>query len=77
VTKRGNQSSGGVEALLAGAERGRTRVRGFAPWQPSEKSVKLLGQVRAVLGEYAFRPAIKRDAMQNMSVSSVRTSPPK
>jgi hypothetical protein len=52
MTKRGTQSSGGVEALLAGAERGRTRVRGFAPWQPSEKSLKLLEQVQAVLDEY-------------------------
>jgi hypothetical protein len=52
MTKRGNHSSGSVETLLGGAERGRTRVRGFAPWQPSERSLKLLGQVQAVLGEY-------------------------
>ena len=39
--------------LLDGAARGRTRVRGFAPWQPSEKSRKLLEQVQAVLNEYA------------------------
>ena len=52
MTKRCDQSSGSVEALLAGAERGRTRVRGFAPWQPSEKSAKLLEQVQAVLAEY-------------------------
>ena len=42
MTKRSNQS-GGATALLAGAERGRMRPRGFAPWQPSEKSLKLLG----------------------------------
>ncbi|MET4750391.1 hypothetical protein [Bradyrhizobium sp. RT11b] len=52
MSKPDNQSSGSVEALLAGAERGRTRVRGFAPWQPRERSLKLLGQVQAVLGEY-------------------------
>jgi hypothetical protein len=42
-----------VEALLDGAERGRTRPRGFAPWQPHDKSLKLLKQVQAVLDEYA------------------------
>jgi hypothetical protein len=53
MIKSGNQSSDSVEALLAGAERGRTRPRGFAPWHPSAKSWKLLGQVQAVLDEYA------------------------
>ena len=41
-----------VEALLGGAVRGRTRVRGFAPWQPRDKSLMLLEQVQAALAEY-------------------------
>lgn len=52
MTKLRYQTSDGVETLLSGAERARTRPRGFAPWQPSEKSLKLLGQVQAVLAEY-------------------------
>ena len=39
--------------LLGGAQRGRTRVRGFAPWQPKQDSLVLLDQIRAVLAEYA------------------------
>src|SRR5262245_12718480 len=38
--------------LLGGAERTRTRVRGFAPWTPQRKTLELLAQVNAVLGEY-------------------------
>jgi hypothetical protein len=38
--------------LLGGAARIRTRVRGFAPWSPQAKTLQLLDQVRAVLGEY-------------------------
>ena len=38
--------------LLGGAERIRTRARGFAPWQPRGPSQELLEQVRAVFGEY-------------------------
>jgi hypothetical protein len=41
-----------VKALLGGAERKRTRVRGFAPWEPREQSLVLLRQVQAVLHEY-------------------------
>jgi hypothetical protein len=43
-----------VEAidLLGGATRVRTRVRGFAPWNPHGATLQLLDQVRAVLGEY-------------------------
>jgi hypothetical protein len=43
-----------VEAidLLGGATRVRTRVRGFAPWNPHGETLQLLEQVRAVLGEY-------------------------
>lgn len=39
--------------LLGGAQRGRTRVRGFAEWTPSLKSRELLDQVLAVLALYA------------------------
>jgi hypothetical protein len=38
--------------LLGGATRVRTRVRGFAPWSPQGETLRLLEQVRAVLGEY-------------------------
>ncbi len=38
--------------LLGGAERKRTRPRGFAPWSPQAATLTLLGQVRAVLAEY-------------------------
>jgi hypothetical protein len=38
--------------LLGGATRIRTRARGFAPWSPQAKTLQLLDQVRAVLGEY-------------------------
>src|SRR5215468_7637090 len=38
--------------LLGGAQRVRTRVRGFAPWAPRGATAQLLDQVRAVLGEY-------------------------
>ncbi len=39
--------------LLGGAERGRTRARGFTDWNPSAVSLALLAQVREVLVEYA------------------------
>jgi hypothetical protein len=39
--------------LLGGAERKRTRVRGFAPWSPREETLYLINQVRDVLREYA------------------------
>ena len=39
--------------LLGGAQRGRTRVRGFAPWKPQAASLIVVGQIRAVLAEYA------------------------
>jgi len=38
--------------LLGGAQRVRTRVRGFAPWTPRGETQALLEQVRGVLGEY-------------------------
>jgi hypothetical protein len=40
------------EELLGGAERKRIRVRGFAPWSPQAETLRLLDQVRGVLGEY-------------------------
>jgi hypothetical protein len=39
--------------LLGGAERRKTRVRGFAPWNPQPTALALLALVRAVLTEYA------------------------
>jgi hypothetical protein len=41
-----------TENLLGGAERVRTRVRGFAPWSPQADTRALLEQVRAVFEEY-------------------------
>jgi hypothetical protein len=38
--------------LLGGAERSRTRVRGFAPWTPRASTEQLLAQVDLVLTEY-------------------------
>jgi hypothetical protein len=38
--------------LLGGAQRVRTRVRGFAPWTPRGSTLELLEQVRGVLQEY-------------------------
>jgi hypothetical protein len=40
--------------LLGGAERGKTRPRGFVPWKPQAVSRVLLGQVQSVLTEYAI-----------------------
>jgi hypothetical protein len=50
VTKKpaGNAS----HALLGGATRIRTRVRGFAPWSPRKDTRRLLGLVQGVLHEY-------------------------
>ena len=39
--------------LLGGAERRKTRARGFAPWNPQAPAQTLLVQVQAVLAEYA------------------------
>jgi hypothetical protein len=41
-----------AQALLGGARRVRTRVRGFAPWSPQGATLRLLDQVRGVLDEY-------------------------
>ncbi len=41
-----------ADDLLGGAERGRTRQRGFAPWTPQAKTRALLEQVHGVLVEY-------------------------
>jgi hypothetical protein len=38
--------------LLGGAQRIKTRVRGFAPWTPRAETQALLDQVRGVLDEY-------------------------
>jgi hypothetical protein len=47
--------------LLGGAHRIKTRVRGFAPWQPRAATKALLEQVQAVLAEYAeFLPLTVR-----------------
>jgi hypothetical protein len=39
--------------LLGGAERRKTRARGFAPWNPQAAAQALLAQVQDVLAEYA------------------------
>jgi hypothetical protein len=41
-----------ITELLGGAERVRTRPRGFAPWSPQSETLALLAKVNAVLGEY-------------------------
>jgi hypothetical protein len=41
-----------VTKLLGGAQRVRTRPRGFAPWSPEKATLELLDQVRGVLDEY-------------------------
>jgi hypothetical protein len=41
-----------AQALLGGASRVRTRVRGFATWSPKADTLALLDQVRGVLDEY-------------------------
>jgi hypothetical protein len=38
--------------LLGGAQRGRTRARGFAPWSPEKATLTLLDQVKLVIDEY-------------------------
>jgi hypothetical protein len=38
--------------LLGGAERVRTRERGFTPWSPRQDKLNMLEQVRAILVEY-------------------------
>jgi hypothetical protein len=42
-----------ITELFGGAQRGRTRPRGFAPWSPQPETFNLLARVNAVLGEYA------------------------
>jgi hypothetical protein len=41
-----------AQLLLGGAQRIRTRVRGFAPWTPRGETLELLEQVKAVFDEY-------------------------
>jgi len=41
-----------ISELFGGAERTRTRPRGFAPWSPRQDTLELLARVNAVLGEY-------------------------
>src|SRR6516165_1490135 len=38
--------------LLGGAQRIRTRARGFAPWSPEKATLALLDQVKGVIDEY-------------------------
>jgi hypothetical protein len=42
-----------ISELFGGAQRGRTRPRGFAPWSPQPETLELLARVNAVLREYA------------------------
>jgi hypothetical protein len=41
-----------ISELLGGAERTKTRPRGFAPWSPRPDTLELIARVNAVLGEY-------------------------
>jgi hypothetical protein len=41
-----------IAELFGGAQRGRTRPRGFASWSPRQDTLELLARVNAVLGEY-------------------------
>jgi hypothetical protein len=41
-----------ISELFGGAERTRTRPRGFASWSPRQETLELLARVNAVLGEY-------------------------
>lgn len=50
-----SQASDAAVHLLGGAQRVRTRVRGFAPWSPEQATLALLDQVRGVLDEYEAR----------------------
>src|SRR5215472_19202246 len=42
-----------ISELFGGAERTKTRPRGFARWSPRQETLELLARVNAVLGEYA------------------------
>src|SRR5262249_21911923 len=49
--------------LLGGAQRVRTRARGFAPWSPEKATLAWLDQVQAVLDEYVdYLPLTIRQA---------------
>jgi hypothetical protein len=53
--------------LLGGAQRGRTRPRGFVEWKPHAASLALLDQVRGVLSEYAaFLPLTCRQVFYRL-----------
>jgi hypothetical protein len=41
-----------ITELFGGAERVKTRPRGFAPWSPQRETLALLAKINAVLGEY-------------------------
>src|SRR5262249_31642723 len=41
-----------ISELFGGAERTRTRPRGFASWSPRQETLELLARLNAVLGEY-------------------------
>jgi hypothetical protein len=54
-------------ALLGGAQRGKTRPRGFVPWKPQAATLALLDQVQAVLTEYAaFLPLTLRQVFYRL-----------
>ena len=53
--------------LLGGAERKRTRPRGFVSWTPSPQSTALLDQVNAILDEYrAYLPLTVRQVFYRL-----------
>ena len=53
--------------ILGGAERKRTRARGFKSWTPAPESVVLLDQVNAILDEYrAYLPLTIRQVFYRL-----------
>ncbi len=63
-----------VEELLGGAQRKRTRVRGFAPWTPKDDTLAVLRHVQAVLEEYADHITLKlRDNGRGISEDALRS----
>src|SRR5215510_10975977 len=63
--------------LLGGAQRVRTRVRGFAPWLPEQATLALLDQVRGVLDEYeAYLPLSIRQIFYRLSLAPTITRRP-
>src|SRR5215472_10224257 len=72
-----SQASDAAVHLLGGAQRVRTRVRGFAPWLPEQATLALLDQVRGVLDEYeAYLPLSIRQIFYRLSLAPTITRRP-